>query len=414
MDPSGIPDTPPSGLTRRRLLAAGAGALGGAALAAAAGVGYTVYRVNQVGRYPSDRLLTLHAGRSNALFERFPALYGRLPWRPLATLPTPVEAWPAPPGMRRGTLYVKRDDLTAPLYGGNKIRKLEHLLAEAALREARSLVTIGGIGSNQALATALHGRALGFAVELSLFDHPVTAQVRANLLGEVEAGAQIKHAPGIAGCLLNARRAFAARAQAGERPYFISVGGSTRLGNAGFVTAGLELAAQLRAGALPVPDAIFIAAGSCGTAAGLIAGLQLAGLPSRVFAVRTAEPLFANRLIVTAYAADVLRYLRSLDPAVPEAKLADDAFELVGDYLGPAYAAPTPAARAAVDWAAARLPLETTYTGKALAACLDYCAGPGRDRNVLFWNTFNSRPFARAASPARLPASLQALFAEHG
>jgi 1-aminocyclopropane-1-carboxylate deaminase/D-cysteine desulfhydrase-like pyridoxal-dependent ACC family enzyme len=400
-------------LSRRRLLATGAGALGGVALAGAAGLGYTVYRVNQVGRYPSDRLLALHGGRANALFERFPALYGRLPWQPLADVPTPVEPWPAPPGMRRGTLYVKRDDLTARLYGGNKVRKLEHLLAEAALREARSLVTIGGIGSNQALATALHGRALGFAVELSLFDHPVTAQVKANLLGDIAAGACIRHAPDITGCLLNARRAFVARTQAGERPYFISVGGSTRLGNTGFVTAGLELAAQLRAGALPVPDAIFIAAGSCGTVAGLIAGLKLAGLSSRVFAVRTAEALFSNRAIVTAYAADVLRFLHSLDPTIPNLNVTGGDFELVGNYLGAAYAAPTPAARAAVDWAAAHVPLETTYTGKALAACLDYCAGPGRDHNVLFWNTFNSQPFARAAGPERLPASLQALFASH-
>jgi 1-aminocyclopropane-1-carboxylate deaminase/D-cysteine desulfhydrase-like pyridoxal-dependent ACC family enzyme len=396
------------------VLAAAACALGGAAVGGATGLGYSVYRVNRVGRYPQDRLLALHRGRSNALFERYPRLYGRLPWQPLADLPTPVEHWPAPPGMRRGTLSVKRDDRTSSLYGGNKVRKLEHLLAEAALHGARSLVTIGGIGSNQALATALHGRALGFAVELSLFDHPVSAQVKANLLGDIEAGAHIRHAPGIAGCLLNARRAFAARAQAGERPYFISVGGSTRLGNTGFVTAGLELAAQLRAGALPVPDAIFIAAGSCGTVAGLIAGLQLAGLPSRVFAVRTAEPLFSNRAVIAAYAADVLRYLRSLDPAIPDLPVSGEAFELVGDYLGPAYAAPTPAARAAVDWAATQAPLETTYTGKALAACLDYCAGPGRDRNVLFWNTFNSRPFARAASPERLPATLQAIFTGHG
>ncbi len=382
-------------------------------MAGAAGIGYTVSRVNQVGAYPADRLLALHAGRANALFERFPALYGRLPWQPLAELPTPVQAWPAPPGMRRGTLYVKRDDLTSPLYGGNKVRKLEHLLAEAELRGAKSLVTLGGIGSNQALATALHGRARGFAVELSLFDHPVSEQVKANLLGDVEAGAHIRHARGIVGCLANARRAFTARVQAGERPYFISVGGSTRLGNAGFVSAGLELAAQLRAGALPVPDAIFIAAGSCGTVAGLIAGLKLAGLSSRVVAVRTAEPVFCNRAVITAYAADVLRYLRSLDRAIPQLALTGEEFELAGDYLGPAYGASTPAARAATDWAAAQVPLETTYTGKALAACLDYCAGPGRDRNVLFWNTFNSRPFARAASPQRLPPSLQALFAGH-
>jgi hypothetical protein len=73
------------------------------------------------------------------------------------------------------------------------------------------------------------------------------------------------------------------------------------------------------------------------------------------------------------------------------------------------YGAPTPAALAAVAWAAPRLALETTYTGKALAACLDAIGSTRRDETILFWNTFNSAPFAMADTWEGLPPALAAV-----
>jgi hypothetical protein len=60
-----------------------------------------------------------------------------------------------------------------------------------------------------------------------------------------------------------------------------------------------------------------------------------------------------------------------------------------------------------VDWAAPMLALETTYTGKALAACLDYCRTDGAGETVLFWNTFNSSPIPQASSLDGLPAGIR-------
>lgn len=393
-------------MTRRTLLGAGAAVAGGT-LAAGGGLGYFLYRTNRVGDFAPERVRALYGDAHSPLLSRFPSLAGALPWMPLAHQPRPLEAFDVGNAAGDGRLYVKRDDGNAARYGGNKVRKLEHLLAEARLQGADTLVTMGGIGSNQALATALLGGAAGFSVRLSLFDHPVSAMTENNLRGCLAAGARIAYADGIAGSLWNVRRIMAECRARGEKPYFIPAGASNRLGNTGFVNAGLELAEQVAAGELPEPDRVFVAAGTCGTAAGLLAGLRLAGLKTRVVAVRTAEAFVANRLAVCGYANDCLRYLRDLSPKIGDTRIAEADFELAGDYLGEAYAVATPAAREAVAWAAPDLALETTYTGKALAAALDYCRGPGRGQTVVFWNTFNSRDFARADSLQGLPEALR-------
>src|SRR5436853_7909412 len=92
-----------------------------------------------------------------ALERRFPALAGRLPRRPFALLPTPVhrlEALGRDAGVAE--LWIKRDDQTGTVYGGNKVRKLEWLLADALARGHRTVLTTGAVGSNHALATTIY------------------------------------------------------------------------------------------------------------------------------------------------------------------------------------------------------------------------------------------------------------------
>jgi D-cysteine desulfhydrase len=95
----------------------------------------------------------------SALNRRFPGT-ASLPRAPIADLPTPVERIDAP-RLAVGRLSVKRDDLTSPAYGGNKVRKLQFFLGRALAEERRTVVTFGAYGSNHALATAVHARALG-------------------------------------------------------------------------------------------------------------------------------------------------------------------------------------------------------------------------------------------------------------
>jgi D-cysteine desulfhydrase len=345
-------------------------------------------------------------GCPNPLFEAVPAAAGQIPWMPLATLPTPVDELPVPAG-GQGRLFVKRDDLTSPLYGGNKVRKFEYLLADAKRRGARTLVALGGIGSNQGLAVALHGRAEGFAVELSLAWQPVTDDVRRNLRGMIAAGARLHYATTTLGAVWNASLVARSLRRTGAAPYVLPLGATSALGSLGYVAAALELAGQVRDGLLPEPDRIFVAAGTCGTAAGLAVGCRLAGLRSRVMAVRIAERAFTNTPLLLWQAHRVAGLLATIDRPAPRIRIGWRDVTLISGYAGARYGASTPAAQAAIEWAAPRLTLETTYTGKALAACLDACRKAGQAETILFWNTFNSAPFALARASGLAEAPLR-------
>jgi D-cysteine desulfhydrase len=380
------PEWPP--LARRTFL----GVTGGAALSVAlggGGLGYFLSRVNRVAEHPPKALRELRRGETTALFRRHPRLADVVPWRPLGAFPTPVERLPLPHGAPEGELLVKRDDLASDVYGGNKVRKLEHFLAEAELCRRTGLVTLGGLGTNHGLATAIHGRRLGFEVDLALYDQPRTEEVERTLRAFERLGARTHLFDSEAGAFLGARRVMARERGRGASPFFINVGGTSRLGTLGYVNAAFELAEQIRDGELPVPDRIFVALGTCGTAAGLLAGLRLAGIPSVVCAVRVTGIFPANRFMVRHFAADVAGWLREREPAVETGSLPLERLEVIGDQRGPGYAVPTPEAREALEWAAPRLALETTYTGKALAACLEYCrSGMRPGEAVLFWHTW--------------------------
>ena len=114
-----------------------------------------------------------------ALERRFPALVGRLSRCALASLPTPVHRL-AELGRETGLsdLWIKRDDQTGRVYGGNKVRKLEWLLADALARGHRTVLTTGALGSNHALATTIYARELGLRTRLVLVPQPVTPHVR--------------------------------------------------------------------------------------------------------------------------------------------------------------------------------------------------------------------------------------------
>ncbi len=339
----------------------------------------------------AERLRELRGDSVSLLHRAFPGLIDRIPWRPLGTYPTPLQELPAPsPDVR---LFVKRDDLASAAYGGNKVRKLEHLLAAAAALDRTTLITMGGTGSNHALATAVHGRALGFDVELALYDQPISEHVERSLRAFPAAGATVHFGGGLAGAFMKARKRFIALRDEGGKPYFIMVGGTSRLGCIGHVTAGLELAVQVANGEMPEPDVLFVPLGTCGTAAGLVAGLALAGMGTQVAAVRVAERFAANGFAVRMLAQDVIDYLHRLDPKVPRVRIGFDRFDIVPGYLGPGYGHATEQAEAAVAWAAPYLSLETTYSGKALAAALDMARWSGTPQTYLLWDTYSSAPF---------------------
>jgi D-cysteine desulfhydrase len=350
-----------------------------------------------------------------ALFRRHPAL-ASLPRVALTALPTPV----APlhlDGVDGGALYVKRDDLSSPVYGGNKPRKLEFTLARALARACRRLVTTGGLGTHHGLATAIFGRSLGLHTTVVVVPQPVTPHVREQVRALQAFGAELRPASGVLGAAGQVIRAFAAATLAGERPTWVPTGGSSALADVGFVSAAFELAEQVAAGVLPEPAELFVPVGSGGTAAGLVLGARLAGLRTRVVGVLVTDILPPTPRRLARMAGATLALLRGIEPSLPALRLGPGDFEIARAQLGAGYGAPTPAgADAAAIAQRAGLALETTYTAKCLAEVLARLHD-GRSRGpVLFWNTYNSRdPWAHAppAPPeSALPAAIRRWLAE--
>jgi len=176
----------------------------------------------------------------------------------------------------------------------------------------------------------------------------------------------------------------------GRPPYFIYPGASGVLGVLGYVNAAFEIKAQLKQLGEREPEAIFCAVGSCGTFAGLVLGARLAGLESQIVGVPIIEQDQANAVKIAHMANRAAGFLRHNDPAVPALRFQPGDITLRDGYMGAGYAHPTDKALHAVRRAgeAEGLPLEITYSGKAMAALLDYAHGNPRSR-LLFMATFS-------------------------
>jgi len=266
----------------------------------------------------------------------------------LSHWPTPLDPSPrlaAALGLREGDLRVKRDDLT-DLGGGNKVRKLEHLVAEAVATGATVLVTSGGAQSNHARMTAAAGARCGLPAVLVLGGTP-SPDRPGNLALEELLGARVVLAGDVDGAALDDRVAEVADALRadGELPAVLPLGGSSPTGARGYLACAAELAQQ-------APDTahVVVAVGSGGTMAGLVAGLGA----DRVLGVDTGavpDPAARVAALVTALGARA------------------DGLRLRRDQVGGGYGVLTPAAGAAMRTAARTegLLLDPVYTAKALA-----------------------------------------------
>ncbi len=347
---------------------------------------------------------------TRSLFTRFPALVGRSPWTPLCSLPTPVvRAEKLERELGSGPLWCKRDERSAALYGGNKPRKLEWVFGDALARGRRRVLTTGAYGTNHGLATALYARELGLTCELVLVPQPVTDGVRARLLELAAAGAELHHARNSA----HAALAVMARLARHPRTVYLPTGGSNPRGALGFIDAGLELAAQVRAGELPEPARVYVALGSGGSAAGLAAGLALGGLRTQVVAVLVTYRIPLPARMATRLARRSLELLARAGADVdPRGVDVAGRLEIERRFVGRGYGHPTPEAERAVELAAGLegLVLERVYTGKALAA-LGLRERGGREP-VVFWNSYAGKlPVTPAGvTPRALPPLFRRLF----
>ena len=332
------------------------------------------------------------------LFKTYPALEGRIPWTCLAPLSTPVQTCTTL-GEKMGlnSLWIKRDDLTSPLYGGNKVRKLEFILADAKKKGCAKVIAVGGIGSNHCVANAIFCREMGLEPIAGMVNQPLTTHVRKNLLLDLHFGNEIVYARGTGGLIPKILWKYLRS----RSTYLMMPGGSSALGTLGFVNAALELKGQVDKGELPEPDHIFVSCGSCGTAAGLALGVKLAGMKTRVHAVQVSFAMFSGTRALNRTAQGALKLMARHEKGLPNVTFEHLVHE--PGYFGETYGKPTLEGLDAVRLLreTENITLEATYTGKAFAALNGFVNGRTdelKDKTLLYWHTYNSRDFTDIAA----------------
>ncbi len=319
--------------------------------------------------------------------------------------PSPVSALPGlASALKLEALHVKRDDLLTALHGGNKVRKLDVLLALPPFKDAPQWASLGAIGSGHVAACTAAAQALGRHVDAHLFFEPLSQGVLENL-AFVASGPTRLHYYGSRLEVGLFARDLVLRTEHRGSPV-IPPGGTLPAGVAGVVRAGLELAAQIEAGELEPPQLVYCALGTGGTVAGLALGLGLAGVACELRAVATVERWLTSERRLKGLIAAAAAWLTARGvPARPEQAVK---VRVVHEQLGPGYGVATAQSLAAVEVLRQEgVPIEPIYTGKAFAALLADVAAQRSARRVLFWSTVRRGPLPAAPDwRARLPPRL--------
>lgn len=307
-----------------------------------------------------------------------------LPSQPLTVHPTPIDRLrrlEAALGPQCPALFMKRDDLLSFGMGGNKVRKLQTVLAAARAAGADTLITCGGLQSNHCRVTAAAGAVLGLRVMLVVNG---TAQDRptGNALLDRLFGADVHHVATRHDRLPTMMALAESLERDGRRPFIVPLGASTPLGAAGFARAIEEL---LTAGVSPTT--IVHASSSGGTQAGVIAGCALFGLRTRVLGVSADE----SAPTLSGVVRRLLEGLATIVGASATAIGADGPIDVDDSQVGDGYGVPTPASVEALEMTARLegIVLDPVYTAKAMAGLIAHVRAGAftADDRVLFWHT---------------------------
>jgi D-cysteine desulfhydrase len=281
-----------------------------------------------------------------------------------------------------GELWIKREDASAAEYGGNKVRKLELILGAAQAQGARSLITVGGLGSNQVTALATYAGKISATAIAIVHPQPWTPWTRPNLRVWRERGVDIVTVDGEEDL---ARGMDIATARASKPSVTIAAGCSSPLGNLGAATLGIEIALQI-SGEMDRPTDIVVPCGTGGTVAAVMLGLSARGVRDvRVVAVRASTTAGAEARI-RQHVNAMLHQLRRISDyeaaPLPELVVIDAQAE---------YGVATETSLHAIALARETegLALEPTYTGRAIAHAMDLARA---GRRVLFVNTASPVP----------------------
>jgi 1-aminocyclopropane-1-carboxylate deaminase/D-cysteine desulfhydrase-like pyridoxal-dependent ACC family enzyme len=339
---------------------------------------------------------------SNWLFSNYPKLADHIPYLKLGNLPTPILFLKKLSQQVNASVYLKHDGFTntsSSMFGGNKIRKLEFLLADALTRGAESVLTFGAAGSNHVVATACYAKAVGLKCIAMLKKQPNAHVVRRNLLLMRHFNTELHLSPSDEMRSLQTIATFIEnKNNQNIFPYFIPTGGSTPIGILGYVNAAFELKKQIADGLMPEPDYIYVSAGSFGTMVGLLLGIKTAGLKAQLKPILV-EPLdkFETEQDIIKLFKETNQLLHNNDQSFPLFNITIDELNLNTDFTGSGYGQFTKDGKKAIEiiYKTEGIKLDGTYTAKAFAALLYNITNDiiSKDKTILFWNTFCSDDF---------------------
>ena len=334
------------------------------------------------------------------IFQKYPGLKN-IPWIKLTETPTPIEKLSnLGKELEFNSLYIKRDDICNSIYGGNKPRKFEFVLADILKKNRKNIITMGGIGTNHGLAQTILCRQVEKVKNIKLnsyvfvFDQTLTSHVRKNLLLEQYYGSKLIYCKSMFSCILKILFKYIFT----PKCYFVWPGASRPIGTIGFVNAAYELKEQIDKSIVPEPDYIFLPVGSTGTAAGLLLGCEMQKLKTKIYGVCVTDLKFCNSIKVVELAFNTWKLIKKYDKSIPNIERNDLFKRLIIDtnYFGGEYGLPTSEGINAIKLLkrTENLEFEPTYTGKTWAALIDFIKNNKenlKDKIILYWNTLNSR-----------------------
>lgn len=290
----------------------------------------------------------------------------RFPRLELIGAPTPLEYLPRLSDHLGREIFIKRDDTTPLAMGGNKLRKLEFLAADALREGADTLITAGAIQSNHVRQTAAVAAKLGLHY-VALLENPIGTRAE-NYLSNGNRllldlfNTQVEMCDALTDPAAQLDE-LATRIEAqGYRPYVIPVGGSNALGALGYVESALEIAQQCE-DAVEI-SSVVVASGSAGTHAGLAVGLEQLMPQAELIGVTVSRAV-----------ADQLPKVVALQQAVANSLELQAKADIIlwDDYFAPGYGTPNEEGMAAVKLLAQLegILLDPVYTGKAMAGLID-------------------------------------------
>ncbi len=302
-------------------------------------------------------------------------------------------------------IWLKNDDETGFLLSGNKVRKLEYLLAEAKEEKADTVITCGGVQSNHCRATAIAAKKLGFDATLVLKEDNYIRSLEpnsdGNLLLDELCGASVNIYPSKQYLkeldkLLEKHRL--KLIQEGASPYVIPTGGSNATGLWGYISATEELLIQYSELGF-VPESIYCATGSAGTQSGLTVGSYLSGVETQVvgIAVCDSKEYFLNKILN-----DVDQWQNKYQSYIDTHTCISKQLSIctLDEYIGPGYARPYPEMLKQLQELAALegVVLDPVYTGKAFHGMVEEIKKGNLNHinNVVFIHTggtFGGFPF---------------------